>query len=125
MKISNHGWSINERYFKMDKQAVSYFSDTSTKVVAKVHSNKQKPKQSVPMMYVTELGPLITDLTRTPNDCEEVKKFKTAYDTTKAFKIVFYSAALIDGPYMPEKFIKTPDKVKMSGYKTWYLLISQ
>ena len=58
------------------------------------------------MLYVTEFGPLKTDSSISPNDCEEVKKFKKAYDETKAFKVVFFSAALVDGLYDPEKFSK-------------------
>ena len=126
IKMSNHGWSTNERILKLNSVAVSYFSDaTSSSVMTKIRNGTQKPKQSVPMLYVTEVGPLKTDKTQAPNDCEQVKKFKQAYDATKAFKVVFYSAALIDGPYDPAKFKKQPEKVKKSSLKTWYILVEE
>ena len=125
IKLSNHGWSSNERYFKMDQSAISYFSDVSTKVQDKIHSGKQKPKQSVPIKYVTDVCQFQTNESETPNDCGEVKKFKSTFDSQKAFKVVFRSAALIDGIYDPEKFNKKDESVKKSALKTWYLVTSQ
>ena len=79
VKLSNRGWSAHERYLKIDQSAISYFSDVSTKALDKIQKGKQKPKQSVPLHFVTDICPLQADSAQTPNDCDEIKKFKDIY----------------------------------------------
>ena len=60
-----------------------------------------------------------------PADADAIKKFKELFSMIKTFKVVFYEAALIDGPYDPSKFKKTAEKVKQSKLKTWYVLVQE
>ena len=78
-KLSNRGWSINDRYFKINDLSLCYFSKDSKDDIAKAHSGKAKPKQSIPLKYIIEMDYLNNDATKTPNDCEEIKKFKDLY----------------------------------------------
>lgn len=56
-----------------------------------------------------------------------MKKFKQLFHAKKAYKVVFYEAALCSGAYDEEVFKNkyTEDKVRRSKLKTWYLQVSE
>ena len=69
------------------------------------------------------MSTLNADRSTSKNDYSAVKKFKRIFDATKAFKIVFYSAALVSGSYDAKKFDESipAKKVLKSKPKTWYV----
>ena len=81
----------------------------------------------MPLAYVTEMGPFNIDRSAKENDCKEMEKFKDNYNAKMAFKVVFYSKALVTGAYDAAKFESKndPEKIRKSKTQTWYLLISQ
>ena len=104
----------------MDSLSICYFSDPSEKAVTKILSGKQKPKQSVPLDYITEFIPMSGD-----KDSEAIGNFEN-FESAKAFKLVFYGDALINGYYDPVSFKKkhkSDEKLKKSKTKSWYLLL--
>ena len=52
LKLSNLGWSANERFLKMDSLALSYFSKTQAEEIEKAKTGERKPKKSIGLNYI-------------------------------------------------------------------------
>jgi len=94
-KISNFGWSQNERLLYVDKNCLCYFSkvpqdfNAERMVSAEVLNRKVHPKISIAIEYILSVE-LLTD--------EEKKKHKKKFaDGMAAFKVEFDTAGLVNG----------------------------
>lgn len=130
LKLSNHGWSVNERYLRLDKEAIYYFSKTTPDVIAGARKGTKEPKQSISLAYVKSIGPFETKKDSSKDgddDSAEIKKFKDKYSDASAFKVVFYESALVDGDLKDQQPIdqNKDTKIRASKLKTWYIVVTE
>ena len=94
-KVSNFGWSQNERLLYVDKNCLCYFSkvpsdfNAERMVSAEVLNRKVHPKISIAIEYILSVE-VLTD--------EEKKKHKKKFaEGMAAFKVEFDTAGLVNG----------------------------
>ncbi len=93
-KVSNFGWSQNERLLYVDKNCLSYFSkvpsdfNAERMVSAEVLNRKTHPKISIAIEYILSVELLTAD---------EKKKHKKKFaEGIAAFKIEFDAAGIVN-----------------------------
>ena len=56
LKLSNRKWKTHERFLRIDRSSICYFSKVSDAMIGKAKKGECQPKQSVPLLYVSEIS---------------------------------------------------------------------